>query len=450
MSDDTTAAGGCEQRYGNADEADIDELMQDALSSNTKKSTKYAIKTLYDYCNSKGYNPEFESKTVNDLNNLLKEFYVNVRRANGEHYTRSSLSVIRQSINRHLKQPPHNKTFDIINGIEFKTCNDAFKAMCKKLRKEGKGQVKHKRPVDKGDIKKLYDHPRVFNVETPQGLLNKVFFEILLYFCRRGQEDLRDLRPDLKEYIRRTSSEVTKNHQGVDDEDYEPEGGRMYATVTPRCPVTSFKKYLEKRNQNNTALWQRPRNSFDENDSTWFEKQPIGKNTLGCMMSNISKAAKLSKIYTNHCVRATCITVLSESGFEARHIVIISGHRNEQSVRNYVRDTSTAQKRDMSVSISSFTEQSDVNNSSTSSNQTKDDDQHNGSFDNEISDNDLVMTAAQYDTLIESISREEAELQPLHVSDSTNQISERTALPDNPKRAIIFSNCQVTIHAMYS
>jgi len=253
-----------------------------------------------------------------------------------------------------------------------------------------------------------------------------------------------------KEYNRRTSSEVTKNHQGVDDEDYEPEGGRMYATVTPRCPVTSFKKYLEKRNQNNTALWQRPRNSFDENDSTWFEKQPIGKNTLGCMMSNISKAAKLSKIYTNHCVRATCITVLSESGFEARHIVTISGHRNEQSVRNYVRDTSTAQKRDMSVSISSFTEQSDVNNSSTSSNQTKDDDQHNGSFDNEISDNDLVMTAAQYDTLIESISREEAELQPLHVSDSTNQISERTALPDNPKRAIIFSNCQVTIHAMYS
>ena len=118
--------------------------------------------------------------------------------------------------------------------------------------------MKHKRPGDKGDIKKLYDHPRVFNVETPQGLLNKVLFEILLYFCRRGQENLRDLRPsdfevsmddEGKEYIRRTSSEVTNNHQGMDDEDYEPEGGRMYVTVTPRCPVTSFKKYLEKRNQ---------------------------------------------------------------------------------------------------------------------------------------------------------------------------------------------------------
>lgn len=128
----------------------------------------------------------------------------------------------------------------------------------KKTSEGGKGQVKHKRSGDKGDIKKLYDHPRVFNVETPQGLLNKVLFEILLYFCRRGQENLRDLRPsdfevsmddEGKEYIRRTSSEVTNNHQGMDDEDYEPEGGRMYVTVTPRCPVTSFKKYLEKRNQ---------------------------------------------------------------------------------------------------------------------------------------------------------------------------------------------------------
>ena len=60
MSDDnSTAAGGCE-RYGNADDADIDELMEDVLSRNRKKSTKYAVKMLYDYCSSKGYDPEFE------------------------------------------------------------------------------------------------------------------------------------------------------------------------------------------------------------------------------------------------------------------------------------------------------------------------------------------------------------------------------------------------------
>jgi hypothetical protein len=63
MSDDnSTAAGGCE-RYGNADDVDIDELMEGVLSHSTKN---------YDYCNSKGYDPEFEGNTVTVLNILYK------------------------------------------------------------------------------------------------------------------------------------------------------------------------------------------------------------------------------------------------------------------------------------------------------------------------------------------------------------------------------------------
>jgi hypothetical protein len=50
-------------------------------------------------------------------------------------------------------------------------------------------------------------------------------------------------------------------------------------------------------------------------------KKTLGKHTLVIMMTNISKAESLSKHDTNHCIRATCITVLSEACFEARHIV---------------------------------------------------------------------------------------------------------------------------------
>ena len=106
-------------------------------------------------------------------------------------------------------------------------------------------------------------------------------------------------------------------------------------------------------------------------------------------MSNISKSVHLSKNYTNHCVRATCITVLSESGFEARHIVTISGHKHQQSVQNYVRDTSNAQKPNMSASIllltttthvTAATEHLDINASDDTT------------FDNDIDENDLVMS----------------------------------------------------------
>lgn len=52
-------------------------------------------------------------------------------------------------------------------------------------------------------------------------------------------------------------------------------------------------------------------------------------------MQKISKEAKLSKTYTNHCVRATCITILDKNGFESRHIMGISKHRSESSLKLY-------------------------------------------------------------------------------------------------------------------
>ena len=43
-------------------------------------------------------------------------------------------------------------------------------------------------------------------------------------------------------------------------------------------------------------------------------KKKKSKNTMGEMMKRISLQARLSKTYTNHCVRASHITRLSSSG----------------------------------------------------------------------------------------------------------------------------------------
>jgi hypothetical protein len=47
---DETAAG---SRYGTADFEEIDQLLGDVNARNTHKTTKFAVKLLYDYCNSK-------------------------------------------------------------------------------------------------------------------------------------------------------------------------------------------------------------------------------------------------------------------------------------------------------------------------------------------------------------------------------------------------------------
>ena len=78
----------------------------------------------------------------------------------------------------------------------------------------------------------------------------------------------------------------------------------------------------------------------------------IGVNKLDNMMKEISEAAALSKPYTNHSVRATAITLWSNEGISNRHIMAISGHRNEQSLINYNIQPSAAQLRTCSDVLS--------------------------------------------------------------------------------------------------
>jgi hypothetical protein len=83
-----------------------------------------------------------------------------------------------------------------------------------------------KLPVD--IIQRLYKHPTVFNTSTPQGLVNMVIFEVILYFCRRGQENLHELTihhftikrdENNVTFVEKAISELTTIHQGVTSEE---------------------------------------------------------------------------------------------------------------------------------------------------------------------------------------------------------------------------------------
>jgi hypothetical protein len=66
-----------------------------------------------------------------------------------------------------------------------------------------------------------------------------VLFETILYFCRRGRENIRKLDSsvfeikydaDGRKYITKVKSEQTKNHQGTTNED-ESDRNSNYITV---------------------------------------------------------------------------------------------------------------------------------------------------------------------------------------------------------------------------
>ena len=70
-------------------------------------------------------------------------------------------------------------------------------------------------------------------------------------------------------------------------------------------------------------------------------------------MKDISSAAGLSRVYTNHSVRATAVTLWSTAGLTKREIMAISGHRNESSLKSYHSMPSANQLRKCSDVLAS-------------------------------------------------------------------------------------------------
>ena len=68
------------------------------------------------------------------------------------------------------------------------------RALCCLPSEQGQAKVQHKPPILDDDLKKLYESG-VFNSDHSKTLLtNKVFFEIMRCFCRRGRQNLRQLK----------------------------------------------------------------------------------------------------------------------------------------------------------------------------------------------------------------------------------------------------------------
>ena len=138
--------------------------------------------------------------------------------------------------------------------------------------------------------------------------------------------------------------EATKNHPGgMKDVASNEKYARMYETDHPNDGYKALSLYMSKMNPNCKALFQYPKRNWSPFDDVWYENRPLGVNKLDGMMKEISKEANLSRIYTNHSVRATAITVMSNAGIPNRHIMAISGHRNEQSLAHYNTRPSTDQ-----------------------------------------------------------------------------------------------------------
>lgn len=310
------------------------------------------------------------------LSECLKKFYLCIRKKDGSFFKVSSLKAIRAAVERFLKSAPNSKPWSIISDPQFKEANDALDAFAKSIRRGGKvGGVVHKNPITKEQIEMLFERQQLgpADAKCPSQLLRTSWFYITLYFGKRGRENQRQMTKTMLA-LRRTplgkryyelqrqlpgAVLATKNHQGgLNDEEDESDGKMFEVPGSPRCPVQTVENYISHLNPEMEFLFQRPRvvsSKFNpEADTVWFCNSPLGVSYLSTMMRTMSLKAEINPPLSNHCVRATSVTILSDANVEARHIKCITGHKSDTSIESYSAKPSFQQKEKMSSILSSF------------------------------------------------------------------------------------------------
>jgi hypothetical protein len=212
----------------------------------------------------------------------------------------------------------------------------------------------------------------------------------------------------------------------------------------PNCPVASFESYISKLNPKCEAIWQRPKDFVYEGDN-------VGKHLLGLMMTNIAKRGQLSRHYTNHSIRATSIVIMDESGFESRHIMKVSGHKSEASLKSYVQNIPNKKKIEISECLSNSLGQSAVgSNTKINIKETDQLDVFNGPFDLE------PLSNSQLQNTISDLQSSPALPQQIPLGDVTNRntaISKNTVMPFHDKMVYFqprfAENCVVNINFNY-
>lgn len=213
-------------RFASLTDDNLSNILKEKDSLNTRKATDRSVRLFKKYLQEKELDQEFENYTLQELDEVLCKFYSEARNEKGDLYKKSTLANTRYGLNRYLNE---KKGIDIIKDKMFMNSDKMFKAVNVLLKREGMGGIDHYPPIENDDLKTIYAS---LKDSDPTTLQHKVFVDIMLYFGRRGRENLRTLKTtdfaicskkvksgkqgggDVEHrfiYIKR--DELTKNHQ---------------------------------------------------------------------------------------------------------------------------------------------------------------------------------------------------------------------------------------------
>ena len=300
--------------------------------------------------------------TKEELSACLKSFYTSARKHDCQFYKSSSLKSIRAAIDRYLRSPPGCKQFSITADAAFTEANKILDAFVKDLRMSGRiSGIVHKKAICKQQIQNFFKSGELGPADTkdPAQLQRMALLYLGLFFGRQGRENQREMKPGMvalrmtpqgEEYFELNRQfpgavPATKNHQrGLLDAEDESDA-KIFCTRSSQMSRENNQESHLNPKLDAPFQWPWEVRSFNpDKDKVWFCNAPLELNTLNTMMKSMKSRPGIQPQLTNHWLRATSVTVLSDNNSETRHISSVTGHKSDQLIERYNEQPSLEQQ----------------------------------------------------------------------------------------------------------
>ena len=285
--------------------------------------------------------------TDDQLVYVLTGFILEVKKQNGEDYPAETLYEL--VICLQLFMFINGRKLKLLDDDKFVNVRNCLDNRMKELSREGHVHPRNQAvPITLEQENDMWER-NILGGSNPKQLVDTLLYLFGVHFALRAGIEHRSLRvgPNSQITVHEENNfkyllykeDVSKTRQGgLKHRKIIPKQVRAYENVfqPDRCIVKLYKKYLSLRpaNLKSNDFYLRP--LANPRSNCWYTCQPIGKNTLANVVSEIAKKAGIDGRVTNHSLRATAASRLYNENYDEQLICEVTGHRSN-AVRSYKR-----------------------------------------------------------------------------------------------------------------
>ena len=348
----------------------VDEFVRRHRNASTVRKTESDCKKFSTFIQSEPYSETRKLTEIppQELDKYLCHFLLEIRKADGGEYEPDSLTSIRNSLERFLREQQYK--YSLIESREFSKHREVLKAKRKELKSKGKGRKPNAaRPLSKEDRTELYKKGYL-GCKDSETLQTTVWLNNTLHFGMRSCQEHYDLQwgdvtekssLDGKVYLE-MEERISKGRDGQvpgthSDRAFKP---KMFHVGGPQCPVEVFRFYRQHRPES-MCVSEAPfylQTIKNPTGDIWFKKQRLGKNSLGKLLKEVGDKAGLN--IRNHSGRKTMVTDLCDANVPSYRIIQLSGHKSVESIQDYHKKAKFQHQEEMSNILRSETTTSEA------------------------------------------------------------------------------------------